>query len=62
MGIIGLRWVEGYTRPVPDFSTRHRCLDFEQIVTWAQDNAIPHQTAAQLLEPGPDDHVFEDDM
>jgi hypothetical protein len=39
-GIVTGRWVEGYSLLYPDFSTIHRCRNFDKIYDWARAHAV----------------------
>lgn len=39
-GIIPFKWVENYQRPLPDFSTTHKCRDWEGVLGWARKKEI----------------------
>ncbi|ESZ96356.1 tat pathway signal sequence [Sclerotinia borealis F-4128] len=44
-GIIPFRWVEDYQRPLPDFSTPHKCRDWNSVMDWAKERQVimpPH--------------------
>ena len=34
-GVIPFRWIEDYERPMPDFSTPHKCRQWESVLDWA---------------------------
>jgi hypothetical protein len=38
-GVIGYRWVEGWSHPYPDFNTNHQCRNFESVIEWAKQKA-----------------------
>ncbi|KAK0124173.1 hypothetical protein ONS95_009155 [Cadophora gregata] len=40
IGLVTAVWVDGYSEPYPDFSTRHQCRNFEMIRNWAMDRAL----------------------
>lgn len=40
IGLVTAVWVDGYSEPYPDFSTRHQCRDFDKIRDWALDQAL----------------------
>lgn len=40
IGLVTGVWVETYSEPYPDFSTRHVCRDFDKIRGWAMDRAL----------------------
>jgi len=62
MGIIGLRWIEGMSNPVPDFSTRHKCLNYEQMIDWAEANPMVEFPKGFRLAPSPTDHIVDPDQ
>ena len=40
---VGLRpiyWIKRHDLAYPDFSTYHKCRDFEAVKTWAQENEV----------------------
>ncbi|PLB49953.1 hypothetical protein P170DRAFT_435237 [Aspergillus steynii IBT 23096] len=39
-GVIPFRWVENYRRPLPDFSTKHKCRDWQAVLQWAKDRQV----------------------
>ncbi|PVH95584.1 hypothetical protein DM02DRAFT_473460, partial [Periconia macrospinosa] len=39
-GIIPFRWVENYQRPLPDFSTKHKCRNWEGVLNWAREREV----------------------
>lgn len=39
-GIIPLRWVENYPRPLPDFSTMHKCRNWEGVFNWVRKREV----------------------
>ncbi|PVH72868.1 hypothetical protein DL98DRAFT_383901, partial [Cadophora sp. DSE1049] len=40
IGLVTAVWVDGYSEPYPDFSTRHQCRNFDKIRYWALDRAL----------------------
>lgn len=39
-GIIPFRWVKDYQRPLPDFSTMHKCRNWEGVFDWARKREV----------------------
>jgi hypothetical protein len=33
-------WVEGKTKPTPDFNVRHQCRNFEKILNWVDGHRV----------------------
>lgn len=40
VGLIPMYWVKRHDHPYPDFSTYHKCRDFEAVATWARENQV----------------------
>ena len=40
IGLVTAVWVDGYSEPYPDFSTRHQCRNFDKIRDWAMNEAL----------------------
>ena len=40
VGLIPMYWVKRHDHPYPDFSTYHKCRDFEAVKDWAQENQV----------------------
>ncbi len=40
-GIIPFKWLDGYNRPFPDFSTPHKCRNYNAILDWATERQAP---------------------
>ncbi len=40
VGLIPMYWVKRHDHPYPDFSTYHKCRDFEAVTKWAQENQV----------------------
>ncbi|KAH9828729.1 uncharacterized protein C8Q71DRAFT_792669 [Rhodofomes roseus] len=61
VGLITFNWVGNHRTPWPDFSTQHRCRNFDKIVDWNQAHSVliygPSLTRTEgvvdLPEPGP---------
>ncbi|MCJ1235720.1 hypothetical protein MMC14_003691 [Varicellaria rhodocarpa] len=37
-GVILYNWVKGYPSPYPNFNTRHKCRNFDDVLQWAVEN------------------------
>jgi hypothetical protein len=67
LGIVPINWMfnatQGTFRPREDFSVIKKCIDFEKLLEWATENAIPnfHQVW-QNLEYPPGARTAPDDM
>ena len=46
-GVIPFRWVDGYQRPLPDFSTPHKCRNWESVLEWASKRQVRVPTGYQ---------------
>ena len=40
VGLIPMYWVKRHDHPYPDFSTYHKCRDFEAVKDWARENQV----------------------
>ncbi|KAF2743005.1 hypothetical protein M011DRAFT_452013 [Sporormia fimetaria CBS 119925] len=66
IGVLGQVWYqpEGEEQPIPfvDFSTKHRCRDFEAIRQWAEAHQLPPETEVDMSRfyerPGPGDTIY----
>ncbi|TDZ21045.1 Cyclochlorotine biosynthesis protein O [Colletotrichum orbiculare MAFF 240422] len=47
LGVLTYAWVDGRDDPWPDFSTQHKCRNFEKVVDWGNKRTVP------LYEKGP---------
>jgi len=34
VGLVTYEWVEGFSEPYPDFSTWHKCRNFDKVLDW----------------------------
>ena len=51
VGIVTSHWVEGRSRPYPDFSTAHRCRNFDVIHEWTEAHKAPPLTHPPAGKP-----------
>jgi len=40
VGLIPMYWVKRHDHPYPDFSTQHKCRDFQAVWAWARENQV----------------------
>lgn len=40
VGLITFDWVAGFDVPFPNFSTPHKCRDFEKVYQWYEENMV----------------------
>ncbi|EED14756.1 conserved hypothetical protein [Talaromyces stipitatus ATCC 10500] len=44
-------WIETQERPFPDFSVNKKCIDFDTLVRWRDDNALDFEDAGMIRRP-----------
>ncbi|KAE8441798.1 hypothetical protein EG329_004311 [Mollisiaceae sp. DMI_Dod_QoI] len=59
VGLVSFVWVEGQPGPVADFSTKHRCKDFEAIKQWTKEKQADKQQVSINAERRPGDRLEE---
>ena len=42
-------WLETQERPFPDFSIERKCVDFEKLVQWRDENALDVETVGRVM-------------
>lgn len=55
IGLVSFVWVEGQPGAVADFSTKHRCKDFDAIKEWTKEKQAGGQQARIKAERRPGD-------
>ncbi|KAF9806897.1 hypothetical protein IEO21_08481 [Rhodonia placenta] len=48
VGVITYDWVQGYSRPYPDFNTLHTCRNADRILEWNERNGL-HEPLSRLV-------------
>lgn len=44
-------WVETQERPFPDFSVNTKCVDFDTLVQWRDENTLDTEDAGRVRRP-----------
>ncbi|KAF2636004.1 hypothetical protein P280DRAFT_473412 [Massarina eburnea CBS 473.64] len=50
--------VKGYPKPLPDFSTRHKCRNLPSVLDWLKSRAIPAPPPEYAFPYAPDSRLF----
>ncbi|KAJ5113603.1 hypothetical protein N7456_002137 [Penicillium angulare] len=59
--LLGQVWIyPDNPEPYHDFSTQHKCKNFEKIRRWAQINQIPEDPPTDFLAPMPGDTIYQE--
>lgn len=51
--LILFNWVDGWDQPFPDFGTKKVCEEFDALLSWVNNNSIPHEVFQAMKEPPP---------
>ena len=51
VGVIPFNWVVNRTRAFPNFSTLHRCRNFDDVLKWAKDSLVPQPQEEYKMPP-----------
>ena len=51
VGLMPMLWVQNYTLPWPDFSTTHRCRDFDAVLDWVDKHQVNVPEGFVLVRP-----------
>ncbi|KAJ5281326.1 hypothetical protein N7478_006698 [Penicillium angulare] len=60
-GLLGQVWIyPDNPEPYHDFSSQHKCKNFEKIRRWAQINQLPEDLPTDFLAPMPGDTIYQE--
>ncbi|OQE13530.1 hypothetical protein PENFLA_c046G03079 [Penicillium flavigenum] len=51
VGVVTSHWVEGRSKPWPNFNTEHVCRDYEQVLEWTERHQLPEHTPLMPMKP-----------
>ena len=57
VGVITHRWVQGHSRPYPNFNVNHQCRDFDKLQEWAKEQGVPTPDH-YVFKPEANDRIF----
>jgi hypothetical protein len=49
--VLTFNWMETQKWPFPDFFVNHQCRDFDAIVRWQEENALPLMMGRNITRP-----------
>ena len=49
VGVMTYDWVKGRGHPSPDFNTKHKCRNFDDILRWGLAHQAPTQLGGEVL-------------
>lgn len=51
LDVLTFNWMETQEWPFPDFYVNHQCRDFEAIVEWQEEHALPLMMGRNITRP-----------
>ena len=51
VGLMPMYWVQNHDHPWPDFSTTHKCRNFDAILDWVDKNQVVVPKGFKMVKP-----------